>query len=131
MQTACRTIFKGIGRVAISRGTRGFAGGFVKYAPLAPSDKARAFIRDHDDPWSDAAWAGFSRIYNAQLKKLNAQNVWDKLHAAAKGAEPVLLCYEKPDEQHRCHRRLVAIWFKKELGKDVPEMPVAMQQASG
>jgi hypothetical protein len=35
----------------------------------------------------------------------------------------VLLCWEKPTDQGTfCHRALVAAWFGRELGVDVPEL---------
>ena len=67
-------------------------------------------------------WADYVPAYEGRiLAKLDARAVWDVLHArAGQGVEPVICCYEKSD--HHCHRRLVAEWFKRELGEDVTEL---------
>jgi hypothetical protein len=40
------------------------------------------------------------------------------------GAEPILLSWESHEESDYCHRRLVAEWFKRTLGKQVTELKV-------
>lgn len=50
-------------------------------------------------------------------RKLNAQQIVDALPDGA-----ILLCYERSDEAHECHRRLVAEWIEKETGIVVPEI---------
>jgi hypothetical protein len=68
-------------------------------------------------PWAEYVPAYDSRI----LAKLDARAVWDVLHQrAGQSVEPVICCYEKSNEH--CHRRLVAEWFKRELGEDVTEL---------
>jgi hypothetical protein len=62
--------------------------------------------------------------YAKILAGLNPRATWDQLHALAGGAEPVLLCFERPPFRYPdnlCHRRRVADWFEKELGEIVPE----------
>lgn len=91
--------------VAISRGLpRGWQGRV--YKALAPS-------------WSlvnIADQTQFIRLYKAQvLEKLNA---WQVLRDLG-GDNFILLCWEAPGEF--CHRLVVAAWFKKELGLEVPE----------
>uniref|UniRef100_A0A7V4LCQ7 DUF488 domain-containing protein n=1 Tax=Desulfobacca acetoxidans TaxID=60893 RepID=A0A7V4LCQ7_9BACT len=90
---------------AISRGLpRGWQGRV--YKALAPS-------------WSlvnIADQTQFIRLYKAQvLDKLNARQVLRDLG----GDDCILLCWEPPGEF--CHRLVVAAWFKKELGLEVPE----------
>lgn len=60
----------------------------------------------------------YTSYYNQKiLAKLNAGRVFEEL-----GGMAVLLCWERPGEF--CHRRLIAQWFEKELGLEVPEMKV-------
>jgi hypothetical protein len=69
----------------------------------------------------------YDRGYVAQLAALDPQQVWDRLHALAGDHEPVLLCWERPPftATNRCHRRLVAAWFRATLGHQVDEAPAA------
>ena len=62
--------------------------------------------------------------YAAILDRLDPREQWELLHAKAGGAEPVLLCWERPplDDRNFCHRRLVAAWFEQHLGVEVPEL---------
>ncbi len=78
----------------------------------------------------------YTKIYHQQLDKLDPKKVWSDLHALADGAEPTLLCFEKPKAQLAvngyeplpsdpslwfCHRRLVADWLETSLNQPVPE----------
>ena len=59
--------------------------------------------------------ADYVRIYKEEvLDKLDPQEIFDEL-----GEDAVLLCWEKTNIF--CHRRIVAMWFKKHLGLEVPE----------
>jgi hypothetical protein len=93
--------------VAISRGLpRGWQGRI--YRPLAPS---WALVK------AGLPQAGFIRAYRAEvLDKLNPQKVLE----AMGGDDFLMLCWEPPGQF--CHRRIVATWFKKELGIEVPEL---------
>jgi hypothetical protein len=60
------------------------------------------------------------------LRPLDPRRVWDDLHALVLPHEPVLLCYERQKDLETgttyCHRRMVASWFRQELGCDVHEL---------
>jgi hypothetical protein len=66
----------------------------------------------------------YEREYFTQLGELSPRRVWDDLVRLAGGAEPVILCFEKPpfNEGNWCHRRMVAQWFEATLGEKVPEL---------
>jgi hypothetical protein len=91
--------------VAVSRGIpRGWQGRI--YKPLAPSwDLVK--IQDPQE---------FIRLYRAQvLDRLEARQVVRELG----GDDFLMLCWEPPGEF--CHRRVVAAWLQKELGRVVEE----------
>jgi len=117
MKTASFFTFTGPGRVSISRfPPRNTPAGFRIFKPLAPG------------PWFNSVTRQeYERLYAEQLALLDPKAVHDKLHELAGGAEPVLLCYEKPPftETNWCHRRLVAAWFERELRIEVPEFEIA------
>lgn len=50
-------------------------------------------------------------------RNLNAHQIVDVLPDGA-----ILLCYERSDEAHECHRRLIAKWIESETGIVVPEL---------
>ena len=52
--------------------------------------------------------------YDLVLKKLNANEVFDKLNGK------ILLCYE--NNMEFCHRHIVAAWLELELNTTVPEV---------
>jgi hypothetical protein len=52
------------------------------------------------------------------LAKLDPAEIYQTL-----GENAVLLCWEKPGDA--CHRRLVAEWFERCLGVEVPELGFA------
>ena len=57
----------------------------------------------------------YTELFNEDvLGRLNALDVWHDIRAMY-GDNVTLLCYEKPGDF--CHRRLVADWFKRELGQ--------------
>lgn len=119
-----------LGGISISRypATRhGFNG--PEFAPLMPSANLLAWYKESDR--GPDAWQYYEQNYNRQLACLNPKATWDELHNIAsylsEEGEPILLCYEsaKTLDTHPCHRRLVAAWFGRELGVEVPEWSVA------
>ena len=77
-------------------------------------------------PWSNSvSKAEYEKLYGEILAQLDPRQTWNDLHKLASGAEPVLLCWEQAAHicsgKAWCHRRMVAAWFKKTLGFDVPE----------
>jgi uncharacterized protein (DUF488 family) len=53
--------------------------------------------------------------YQKILDNLDPRQVFDDL-----GEDAILLCWEAPGKF--CHRRLVAAWLEKHLGRSVPEL---------
>lgn len=90
--------------ISISRGIPKWFKGEI-YTPLAPSWQ---LIRVADPV---AYTEGY---YETVLNKLKPDKVLQQL-----GPDAIMLCYEKPGDF--CHRRIVADWFKRELGLDIPE----------
>lgn len=114
MKTASFYTYTGPGRISIARfAPRGMTAGYRIYKPLAPGSWFNSVPEDV-----------YRELYFAQLAELDAVAVEADLHSLAAGAEPILLCYEKVPftATNWCHRRMVAEWFKKELGIDVPEI---------
>lgn len=116
MKTGCYFTYQGEGRIAISRGIpRGLRAGYSICRALAPGSWYR----------SCSSIKEYRNLYMAEiLGKLDAHEMWNRLHEIAGVHEPVLLCYERPpfDEvRNYCHRRMVADWFERELGYEVPE----------
>lgn len=117
MQTASLRQYEGPGRIVVARyAPREMRGGYRCFKALAPGKRFKTVTQEE-----------YVRLYREQLEALDAQQVWDDLHAMAAelphgnaSATPVLLCYEKPPFTGRslCHRRLIAQWFEKELGPD-------------
>jgi Protein of unknown function, DUF488 len=128
MKTAC-IWYKGPGRIVISRGIHGMAAGFKHYLKLAPTSNIlrAAHAEDFD---ADVDWPKWIKRFEREvLAPLDPQAVYRELHTLVPGVEPVLLCYEKPDDPNmRCHRRIVASWFERHLGIEVPELAIALQQ---
>ena len=109
MRTASYFTYRGPGRVAISRSLpKGYPEDFPRFAPLAPP-----------------AYHYSVAEYEAQLAALDPLQVQAQLLELAGGAEPVLLCFERPPftESNWCHRRLVAAWFQRTIGLEVAELP--------
>ena len=114
MKTASFFTYTGPGRVSIARfAPRRTPAGYRVYKPLAPG------------PWFNSVTQDVYReLYFAQLALLEPAKVVKDLEALAAGAEPVLLCYERPPftPDNWCHRTMVSEWFKTTLGLDVPEL---------
>ena len=122
MKTASFKTYTGPGRISIARyAPRETPAGFRIHGALAPAQDMLKMSKPLYLP-----------RYAAILAALDPQEVWDILHEKAAGAEPVLLCWEKPPftATNWCHRRLVAEWFQKTLGHEVPELTVSIQQAT-
>lgn len=119
MQTSCFHNYSGAGRIIISRGwpRTGLGSGYKIFRPLAPG----AWFRlpeyySNQDKYRE-------RYHREILAPLDAQQVYDRLHELADGAEPILLCWEKDPSKpgEWCHRRMVADWFTDKIGVIVPE----------
>lgn len=121
MKTSCFSLYRGPGRIAISVGRpRNISrADYEMYPALAPE-------------WS---WLGLTceeylPLYRERLAGLDAQRVWDELHALVPGEEPVLLCFEEPPltADHWCHRQFVSQWFREELGQEVTEVEAGLSR---
>jgi hypothetical protein len=113
LKTASFFSYTGPGRVSIARyPPRGTPAGFRVFKALAPGAWFNSVTREE-----------YERLYAEQLSKLDPAQTKADLEKLAGGAEPVLLCYEKPPftDTNWCHRRLAAEWFERELGIQVPE----------
>ena len=119
MKTASFFSYTGPGRISIARfPPRGTPAGFRVYKLLAPG------------PWfNQVTEEEYRKLYFAGLEHLDPQKVWNDLHALHPGVEPVLLCWETPQDLNAgttfCHRRMVAAWFRQRLHQGVEEMPPA------
>lgn len=117
MKTSCFALYRGPGRIAISVGRPRWIKRteYEVYPALAP-----------ERSWLGLSYADYLPLYLERLAGLEAQHVWDELHALVPGEEPVLLCFEKPPltADNWCHRQIVAQWFRKELGQDVSEVEI-------
>ena len=114
MKTASFFTYRGPGRVSIARfPPRGTPAGFKVFKPLAPG----SWFNTVDLP-------AYRELYFAQLADLDPKAVLATLNELGQGAEPVLLCWEKPPftPTNWCHRRMVAEWFLTELKLVVPEI---------
>lgn len=120
MKTASYTSYKGTGRIRISVGRPwGIKWAeYESYLPLAPNRS-----------WLGLPYDEYRPLFVERLQALNAQQVWDDLHALVPGHEPVLLCFEKPplSADNWCHRQMVAEWFLEELGQEVAEFDPDLQ----
>ncbi|MCY2962675.1 MAG: hypothetical protein NT069_03330 [Planctomycetota bacterium] len=71
--------------------------------------------------------AGFSSLtrdqyddaFRAQLARLDADRLWCQLNYG----RVALVCYESPNVW--CHRRMVAEWFERQMGVEIPEFGFA------
>jgi hypothetical protein len=115
MKTASFFTYVGPGRISIARfAPRGTPSGFRVFKALAPGTWFNSVTKER-----------YLALYEEEiLRPLSAEKVVRTLHELAGGAEPVLLCWERPPftETNWCHRRIVADWFHRELGLDVPEL---------
>ena len=125
MKTSNFFSYTGPGRISIARfAPRGTAKGFRVFRGLAPGTWFNSVPHET-----------YLKLYaNEILAKLDPRETWDTLHEMAAGAEPVLLCWEKPAEVNSgkvfCHRRQVAAWFEERLGVVVPEFTLDEQPRS-
>ena len=124
MKTSSYFYYSGPGRIGITVGTpRRVPAGYRMYRPLAPTR-----------PMLKLGYAQYRRQYfETILGKLEAKAEWKKLHDLVLGHEPVLLCFEKPplSVKNWCHRRMIAEWFRLELGEEVPEIGYGMISPRG
>lgn len=114
MKTACFFTYDGPGRISIARwAPKGFSG-LPVYRPFNP-EADMLHLKNQEV---------YRRRYAAILARLDPAATWAQLHELAGGAEPVLLCWERPpfSARHFCHRRLVADWFQQRLQVTVPEI---------
>ena len=116
MQTSSYYGYAEPGRIGITVGNpRGVRGGFPSYKNLAPSwDMVRGKLQPEE----------YERQYAMILEALDPAAVWQELHDLVSTHEPILMCFERPPftPTNWCHRRLVADWFLKTLGHEVPEL---------
>lgn len=89
--------------ISIARGNPVWFHGRIYY-PLAPTWEMIKRMTE----------AQYDQHYQEILSHLDARSVYNEL-----GEDAILLCWEKPGQN--CHRRMVAEWFEKELGVEVPE----------
>jgi hypothetical protein len=118
MKTSCFALYQGPGRVCIARwAPRGTPAGYRMFAPLAPG---AWFNKVPEDEYR-------RRYFGEILAQLDARAVVADLERLAGGAEPVLLCWERPPftATNWCHRRMVAEWLKSTIGLEVPELELA------
>ena len=114
MQTSCFDLYDGPGRISIARfAPRKAPAGYRICRELAPGEW---FNRVDIDEYR-------ARYFREILDQLDPKLMYERLGKLAGGAEPVLLCWEKPPftRENFCHRRLVADWFERALGIEVPE----------
>ena len=114
MKTASFFTYTGPGRISIARiAPRNTPAGYKVFKPLAPGRWFESVTYDK-----------YRELYFAQLAELDAAGVVAELNEMAAGAEPVLLCWEKPPftSTNWCHRRLAATWLNETLSIDVPEL---------
>ena len=115
MKTASYFSYHGPGRIGISVGApRGCPPGYRMYRTLAPRR-----------PMLTMPFDQYRAIFIREiLGRLDPHQVEVDLHRLAGGAEPVLLCFERPPftVDNWCHRRMVAEWFAETLSLDVPEL---------
>jgi hypothetical protein len=124
MKTSCFAVFQGPGRISIARfAPRATPAGFRVFKSLAPGD------------WfNKVTESEYRRRYFGEiLSQLDPNDVVAQLEELAAGAEPVLLCWEKPPltKDNWCHRRMVAEWLRTSLRLEVPELEASSARASG
>ncbi len=115
MKTASFFTYRGPGRISIARSAPRYTpAGYESFPDLEPG------------PWfRSVTWDRYVELYQREvLAKLDPKKTFDALQKLGLGAEPVLLCWEKPpfEGDNHCHRRLVADWFGEKLGINVPEL---------
>lgn len=94
------------GAVSISNGVPDFFRG-PQYKIVAPRwDMLKMSREDYD------------REFELILERLDPEEVYQSLLKLG-GADPILLCWEKPNEW--CHRRRVAEWIEQAMGIEITE----------
>jgi len=123
MKTASFFTAKGPGRISIARSApRGIEPGYRQFRALAPGKWFKSVTKEE-----------YRALYAREiLAPLDPRATFEALCALAGGAEPVLLCWERPPftDTNWCHRRLVAEWFGEKLGIDVAEAEPDSSQVS-
>ena len=120
MKTSNFHSYQGPGRVSIARfAPRNIPAGYRIYSKLAPGTWFNKVHR-----------AEYDRLFKLEiLDPLDPQAAWDDLHRLAAPHEPIILCWERPQDlasgKTYCHRRHVAEWFLQTLGLQVDELPPA------
>ena len=95
-----------------------------EFLGLAPN---HALITDYKDGIIN--WEAYKkRYYYEVIQALDPEKTLAVLKRLAQGRTPILLCFEssKTLDTQPCHRRLVAAWFNKKLGIEVPEWTKGM-----
>jgi hypothetical protein len=121
MKTSCFFVHQGPGRISIARfAPRGTPPGYRELRALAPGEWFKT-----------TSQARYRDLYFGEiLRPLDPRRTFDQLHEMGAGAEPILLCWERPPltADNWCHRRMVAEWFQDKLGIEVQEhVPVKAQ----
>ncbi len=117
------TYTTGPGRTGIARwAPRGTPVGFRVDRPLNPTA-----------PMLKMARAEYEPLYQAIRARLDPRQRVEDLDRLADPHEPVLLCWERPPVTATVwrHRRLVAAWLERELGRVVPEVERSPRPADG
>jgi len=115
MKTGCIFQARGKGVIAISLKVPKHLDGRIKrFERLAPLSSML---------WMDKA-TYCRHFFGRILNDLDPLETWKRLHDLADGAEPILVCYEKPPftPTNWCHRRILAAWFRDRLGEVVDEL---------
>lgn len=114
MKTSSFFLATGPGRISIARfAPRGIEPGYRTFRALAPGAWFKTVSRER-----------YRELYFGEiLGKLDPRVTFDTLVKLAGGAEPTLLCWERPPftGANWCHRRLVAEWFRETLGVELLE----------
>jgi len=91
-----------------------------RYPDLAPTQEMLA-IED---------WDEYTRRYNDEiLSRLDPKKVLDDLKVAITDHDIIILCWEK--DRSACHRGLVAQWFERTMGFEVPEAEIPGKTVTG
>ena len=92
------------------------------YPPLFPPE---GLLKDYRDRFVSRR-DYLDRYFCEVLGPLDAERVVKDINALVAPGEPILLCWEYPqDADLFCHRRIVATWLEGKLNVDVPEVNVA------
>jgi len=109
------------GAVSIARKPPWYYNGRT-YPPLYPPAD---LLRDYRDRLISRR-EYHDRYFCGVLGPLDAERVVKDITALVAPSEPVLLCWEYPqDADFFCHRRIVAAWLEGKLNVEIPEVSVA------